>query len=73
MVDRFVPLAPRPTVGVLLAPWRIATLAHRHDPRHWREDPRFVDFLDHVHTLAAQDLGPCRGPGSRQRRGWRST
>ena len=58
VVDRFVPLAPRPTVGVVLAPWRIATLAHRHDPRHWREDPRFVDFLDHVHTLAAQDLAP---------------
>ena len=58
VVDRFVPLAPRPTVGVLLAPWRIATLAHRYDPRRWKEDPRFVDFLDHVHTLAAQDLGP---------------
>jgi rifampicin phosphotransferase len=56
VVDRFVPVAPRPTVGALLAPWRIATLAHRHDPRHWRNDPRFVDFLDRVHTLAAQDL-----------------
>jgi rifampicin phosphotransferase len=58
VVDRFVPLPPRPTFGVLLAPWRIATLVHRHDPRRWREDPRFVDFLDNVHTLAAQDLGP---------------
>ena len=56
VVDRFVPVAPRPTVGALLAPWRIATLAHRHDPRHWRDDPRFVDFLDRVDTLAAQDL-----------------
>jgi rifampicin phosphotransferase len=58
VVDRFVPLSPRPTFGVLLAPWRIATLVHRYDPRRWREDPRFVDFLDNVHTLAAQDLGP---------------
>ena len=56
VVDRFVPVAPRPTAGVLLAPWRIATLAHRHDPRHWRDDLRFVDFLDRVHTLAAQDF-----------------
>ena len=56
VVDRFVPVAPRPTVGALLAPWRIATLARRHDPRHWRDDLRFVDFLDRVHTLAAQDI-----------------
>ena len=56
VVDRFVPIAPRPTVGALLAPWRIATLAHRHDPRRWRDDPRFVDFHDRVDTLAAQDL-----------------
>ena len=55
MVDRFVPLAPRPTVGALLAPWRIATLAHRHDPATGRMT-RFVDFLDRVHT-------PC-GPES---------
>ncbi len=32
VVDRFVPVAPRPTPRVLLAPWRIATLAHRYDP-----------------------------------------
>jgi rifampicin phosphotransferase len=56
VVDRFVPVAPRPTAGALLAPWRIATLAHRHDPRHWRDDPRFVDFLDRVHSLSAEDF-----------------
>jgi pyruvate,water dikinase len=56
VVDRFVPVAPRPTAGALLAPWRIATLAHRHDPGHWTDDPRFVDFLDRVHTLAAQEF-----------------
>jgi rifampicin phosphotransferase len=56
VVDRFVPVAPRPTVGVLCAPWRIATLAYRHDPRHWTDDPRFTDFLDRAHNLAAQDL-----------------
>ncbi len=32
VVDRFVPVAPRPTLGVLRAPWRIATLARRYNP-----------------------------------------
>jgi len=56
IVDRLVPRAPRPTFGVLLAPWRTATLAHRYDPRHWTDDARFSDFLARVHNLAAQDL-----------------
>ena len=62
VVDRFVPVAPRPTVGVLLAPWRIATLAHRYDPRHWTDDPRFVEFLDRVRNLAARDLTSMSWP-----------
>ena len=62
VVDRFVPVAPRPTVGVLLAPWRIATLAHRYDPRRWTDDPRFVEFLDRVHNLAARDLTSMSWP-----------
>ena len=56
IVDRLVPRAPRPTLGVLLAPWRTATLAHRYDPRHWTDDARFSDFRARVHHLAAQDL-----------------
>ena len=56
VVDRFVPVAPRPTPRVLLAPWRIATLAHRYDPARWTDDPRFAAFLNHVQSLAAQDL-----------------
>ena len=63
VVDRFVPLTPRPTVGVLLAPWRIAMLARRYDPGHWTEDPRFADFLDRVDKLEAQD--PATMPWSR--------
>jgi phosphohistidine swiveling domain-containing protein len=55
VVDRFVPAAPRPTIGALKAPWRVATLAHRHDPSRWTDDPRFATFLDRVHNLAAQD------------------
>jgi rifampicin phosphotransferase len=56
VVDRLLPRSPRPTPAVLLAPWRIATLAHRFDPGRWREDPRFADFLRRVQDLATQDL-----------------
>jgi rifampicin phosphotransferase len=56
VVDRLVPVAPRPTLGVLRAPWRIATLAHRYDPGRWTEDPRFAEFLGEVRDLAARDL-----------------
>ncbi len=55
VVDRFVPAAPRPTIGALLAPWRIATSAHRYDPSRWTDDPRFATFLERVHNLAAKD------------------
>jgi rifampicin phosphotransferase len=56
VVDRLVPVAPRPTLSVLLAPWRIATLARHNDPRYWTEDPRFAEFLAHVGKLGAQEL-----------------
>jgi pyruvate,water dikinase len=56
VVDRLVPAAPRPTLGILLAPWRIATLAHRYDPAHWTDDPRFAAFLTRVHSLADRKL-----------------
>jgi rifampicin phosphotransferase len=55
VVDRLVPAAPRPTIGVLIAPWRIARLALRYDPSRWTDDPRFATFLDRVHNLAVQD------------------
>jgi rifampicin phosphotransferase len=56
VVDRFVPVAPRPTLGLLLAPWRIVTLAQRYDPGRWTDDPRFAEFLGGVRDLAARDL-----------------
>jgi rifampicin phosphotransferase len=55
VVDRLIPIAPRPTIGVLTAPWRIAALAHRYDPSRWMDDQRFATFLDRVHNLAARD------------------
>jgi len=62
VVDRFVPLAPRPTPRLLLTPWRIATLAHRYHPARWTDDRRFAAFLNHVRSLAAQDLMTMRWP-----------
>jgi phosphohistidine swiveling domain-containing protein len=56
VVDRFVPVAPQPTLGVLRAPWRIVMLAHRYDPGRWTEDFRFTEFLDEVRGLAARNL-----------------
>jgi pyruvate,water dikinase len=56
IVDRLVPRSPRLTPAVLLAPWRIAKLAHRYDPARWTEDPRFGDFLARVQNLVAQDV-----------------
>jgi rifampicin phosphotransferase len=62
VVDRLVPGSPRPTLQALRAPWRIASLARRHDTRGWTEDPRFADFLAGVHDLAAQDLATMPWP-----------
>jgi rifampicin phosphotransferase len=56
VVDRLVPVAPRPTLGVLRAPWRVVTLAHRYNPGRWKDDPRFAEFLVGVRDLAARDL-----------------
>jgi pyruvate,water dikinase len=56
VVDRLVPVNPRPTPAALLAPWRIASLARRHDPARWTDDPRYVAFRAGVANLAARDL-----------------
>jgi rifampicin phosphotransferase len=56
VVDRLVPVSPRPTPSVVVAPWRVASFARRYDPARWTEDPRFYDFLARVRNLAAQDL-----------------
>src|SRR4029453_16557652 len=45
VVARLVPPSPRPTLGVLWAPFRLASRARRHDPSRWTEDPRFADYL----------------------------
>jgi phosphohistidine swiveling domain-containing protein len=62
VVDRIAPQTPRPRLGVLLAPWRIISLARRYDPARWTEDPRFTEFLDRVRCLAEQDLATMTWP-----------
>ncbi len=56
IVDRLVPPSPRPTLGMLRAPFRVARLARRYDPSRWTRDPRFGDYLARVRDLASQDL-----------------
>jgi hypothetical protein len=60
-VDRLVPVSPRPTLDVLAALWRLATLAYRNSQHRWTDDPRFAEFLTGVRSLAAQELAtmPC--------------
>ena len=60
-VDRLVPVSPRPTLDVLAALWRLATLAYRNSQHRWTDDPRFAEFLAGVRSLAAQELAtmPC--------------
>jgi pyruvate,water dikinase len=46
----------RPTLGILLAPWRILWLAWRYDPARSREDPELLAARARVRVLAARDL-----------------
>ena len=61
VVDRLVPHTPRPTLGLLLAPWRLIRSA-RYDPARWTDDLRFTEFLTRVTRLASQDLAAKRWP-----------
>ncbi len=56
VVERLSPPAPRPLPAVVLAPWRIATLARRHDPARWTADARYASFRAATRALADEDL-----------------
>lgn len=56
VVEAFVLPSPRPSWGMLRAPYRVASLARRYDPARWTEDPRFVDFLARVREAADADV-----------------
>ncbi|MFI0416815.1 PEP/pyruvate-binding domain-containing protein [Spongiactinospora sp. 9N601] len=56
VVTRLVPSTPRPTIGVLRAPYRLFSLARRYDPARWTADPRFGAWRSRAELLAAEDL-----------------
>jgi rifampicin phosphotransferase len=62
VVYGMVPRTPRPTLGLLGTPFRVARLVRRRDPARWTEDPRFVEFLADVRGLADQDLSAMPWP-----------
>ena len=62
VVDRLVPHTPKPTARLLVAPWLLLRLAHRFDPAHWTDDPRFGDFLARVRRVADRDLATMSWP-----------
>jgi phosphohistidine swiveling domain-containing protein len=55
VVDRFVPPAPRPTLGLLTAPARDVGRIRRFDPAAWTGDARFAAYRRQVAALAARD------------------
>jgi rifampicin phosphotransferase len=62
VVYGMVPRTPRPTLGLLRTPFRVARLVRRRDPARWTEDPRFVEFIADVRGLADQDLSTMPWP-----------
>jgi phosphohistidine swiveling domain-containing protein len=56
VVDRFIPVTPRPTLAVLGAPMRIMRKARRFHPAVWMSDPRFTRFEEEVAELDALDV-----------------
>ncbi|KAA5836332.1 phosphoenolpyruvate synthase [Saccharopolyspora hirsuta] len=56
VVDRLIPPSPRPSLGVLAAPFKLLSRARRYDPARWTADPRFIRFRADVRELAALDL-----------------
>ncbi|MBB2745810.1 UNVERIFIED_ORG: pyruvate,water dikinase [Microbispora rosea subsp. rosea] len=56
VVYRLVPPRPRPALGLLAAPFRVAVRARRFDPARWTEDPRFLRLLTAARELSGRDL-----------------
>ena len=46
----------RPSVDLVLLPFRLIDLAIKHDPRFWREDPILHNALARMHDLGKADL-----------------
>jgi rifampicin phosphotransferase len=55
VVERFVPLVPRPTRATPYALARLPRRIRRYDPARWTDDRRFVSFEQGMHQLASLD------------------
>lgn len=62
VVHAMVPPRPRPTAGLLAAPYRIATRVRRYDPARWTDDPRFRQVTAGTRELAGRDLRAMSWP-----------
>jgi pyruvate,water dikinase len=55
VVDRFVPLLPRPTPAMLRVPGRLARRLRRYRVAFWTDDPRLARFLGTMDALDGND------------------
>ncbi|MDA2811587.1 PEP-utilizing enzyme [Nocardiopsis sp. RSe5-2] len=54
VVVRFIPPTPRPSLGTLAAPFRLAAKARRFPVERWTRDPRFARYEKALKDLAAR-------------------
>ncbi|MBB6344499.1 PEP/pyruvate-binding domain-containing protein [Nonomuraea muscovyensis] len=62
VVYGLVPPRPRPSAGLLAAPFRIAARARRYDPARWTGDARFRRVMAGTRELAGRDLAAMPWP-----------
>lgn len=60
VVVQLVPPVPHPTLRTLAAPLTLARLARRFRMAGWKNDPRFITFLEQVDRLNARDTQALR-------------
>ena len=60
VVVALAPPSPRPGLGMLAAPFRIASKAKRYDPKRWTRDERFEEFVSRTEELSARDFTSLR-------------
>lgn len=54
VVDRMVPMRPRPTLRTLITPLRMRSRVRRFRPEVWTTDPRFTEFESHIAAMRAE-------------------
>jgi pyruvate,water dikinase len=62
VVLQLVPPSPRPTVRLLAAPFSLARRAKHFKVANWKNDPRFIAFLEKVDRVNERDPEALRWP-----------